>query len=572
MFPLTTYLASALSATIGTADQLYTTAGTPSTTNRGTTLGTALGYGQLIAVGGSGWAAGGSIGAQNGKGWVADGTFLEGQTLAAGSYSATVTLQAVQSGTPAGTLVADIIVRISKYNGGTYTTIVTMTLAGQTINSTATAFNLSGSTGSSTNFVTADKIYVDVWANVTTNANGNVNQGIRVSKISTDSTTFTGDPGASIATPGYSQVENVSEFASGSEATALTTKTYQIVATSEFASGSEAPSMLMISLANASEFAHGSEIVSVFQEVASAPGAQMTAFDLAYQYARIMDSNVGPQLQLLATTYYGNATNNQAIYGELDALMSYEQIAQLHAMRTANDVTAFLKAYSYAASVLADKPVTYHRAGEAGGVNAFDASGRNMTGTINGGVTLGQAGALAQSTDTAMLFDGSSGYIALPAGVKSDNWNGLTVELWLKLTSGTFASNRRMIANSHSSVDNLGFEFFVNANGVNGALSIGNGAAQASATFSQTFAAGVWYHVVGTYDGTTIKLYVNGVLNGSSGTVAGPIATTPYAINIGRNPAYTGDYFPGSLDEIALYNKALTAARILAHYNAGTNP
>jgi hypothetical protein len=106
----------------------------------------------------------------------------------------------------------------------------------------------------------------------------------------------------------------------------------------------------------------------------------MAASDLSTQYQRIMASIVGPQLSILATTYYGGPNNNQVVYGELDALFPWESMSQLHVMKSINDVTAFLNAYAYTANVLSDNPIVYYRLGETSGIFASDISGSNMTG------------------------------------------------------------------------------------------------------------------------------------------------------------------------------------------------
>ncbi|MBS1963193.1 MAG: hypothetical protein JST04_13335 [Bdellovibrionales bacterium] len=78
---------------------------------------------------------------------------------------------------------------------------------------------------------------------------------------------------------------------------------------------------------------------------------------------------------------------------------------------------------------------------------------------------------------------------------------------------------------------------------------------------------GVWYHVVGTYDGTDAKLYLNGV----------PEATCAFSGNLAANSRHFaigafddggsfGDFWPGSLDEVAVWNRALTAGEVSTLY------
>ena len=72
----------------------------------------------------------------------------------------------------------------------------------------------------------------------------------------------------------------------------------------------------------------------------------------------------------------------------------------------------------YGSAVMQDQPLAYWRLGESSGTLAADFSGNTRDGNYNGGVTLGQPGAVSGDPDTASLFNGSSGYVtasALPA-------------------------------------------------------------------------------------------------------------------------------------------------------------
>ena len=66
-----------------------------------------------------------------------------------------------------------------------------------------------------------------------------------------------------------------------------------------------------------------------------------------------------------------------------------------------------------------------------------------------------------------------------------------------------------------------------------------------------------WYHAAGTYDGNAIKIYINGDLsNELAATVA--IATTNDVLTIGANKGGTSNRFDGIIDEVGLFNRALT--------------
>jgi hypothetical protein len=73
---------------------------------------------------------------------------------------------------------------------------------------------------------------------------------------------------------------------------------------------------------------------------------------------------------------------------------------------------------------------------------------------------------------------------------------------------------------------------------------------------------GTWHHYAGTYDGTTVSIYLDGVLVASSSYTGGAIALSGNDINIARNPAYGGDFFAGVLADVRLYGRALSASEI----------
>ena len=76
----------------------------------------------------------------------------------------------------------------------------------------------------------------------------------------------------------------------------------------------------------------------------------------------------------------------------------------------------------------------------------------------------------------------------------------------------------------------------------------------------------VWYHLAGTYDGSEMKIYVNGELKNTA-TVVGSVLEGGKPVYIGNNGG--GRYHKGLIDEVAIYNRALTACEINQHYQNG---
>ena len=80
---------------------------------------------------------------------------------------------------------------------------------------------------------------------------------------------------------------------------------------------------------------------------------------------------------------------------------------------------------------------------------------------------------------------------------------------------------------------------------------------------------GFWWHVVMTHDGTENKIYMNGELVNTV-SAPGTLNSTNLPLGMGSNPVEGGQYFQGGLDELKLYNKALTDQEVSNLYTVGT--
>jgi hypothetical protein len=94
-------------------------------------------------------------------------------------------------------------------------------------------------------------------------------------------------------------------------------------------------------------------------------------------------------------------------------------------------------------------------------------------------------------------------------------------------------------------------------------LSIGN--TRTTVTGSDAVGTNTWTHVAGTYDGSNMKVYVNGQLKGTR-AVTGAINTNTMPIYIGQN-GNTDGFFAGKLDEVRIYNRALSGSEIQSAMN-----
>ena len=218
------------------------------------------------------------------------------------------------------------------------------------------------------------------------------------------------------------------------------------------------------------------------------------------------------------------------------------------------------------AAVLADAPVAYWRMGESSGATMTDESSNGNNGVYQGGLTLGQPGAIARDGNTAVAFDGASGAASVPSSA-SLQVNKVTIELWIK--KRTESGSGVYVAKNFVASGGVGSGWFQLLNSdYTGRLAFRvTGDFDPVLVSSTTLALNTWYYVVATYDETVAKLYINGALDGTLPVVASP-AQNADPLYIGRRA--DGFFNNTLLDEVAIYPTALPADRIAAHWRSAT--
>ncbi len=212
----------------------------------------------------------------------------------------------------------------------------------------------------------------------------------------------------------------------------------------------------------------------------------------------------------------------------------------------------------YSQAIVAAGPVSYWRLGDSG-ATAVDELAANP-GTLNGGVTTGQPGAIGGSSDSAMTFDGTNDFVALGTNA-SLRPSQFTVETWFRQPTQpnvfTYLARWRT----------FGWQLAISGGTLVGAVygTSGNSYVVISPT---RYDDGQWHHVVLSRDASTISLFVDGVAVASA---AAPEAMRYEAggAAIGRDGNANGSYYTGQLDEFALYARPLSLPEAIAHYCLG---
>jgi hypothetical protein len=227
---------------------------------------------------------------------------------------------------------------------------------------------------------------------------------------------------------------------------------------------------------------------------------------------------------------------------------------------------------TYADEVRADSPIAYWRleespdpyTGESAGITAADASGHGYDGTYESGVALGQPGPLLGGDSAAGFFSGTGVVVPSYAGLDLTG-STLTVECWAKGLSPQ--GDHAYLVSKSDWHGTLGYGLYTGANATL-RFFVGTGSAQITAELPPGFAIwdGNWHHIVGTYDGTAVRLYVDKA-EVASATAGGTVVdSASYGLALAR---FNGGGFPfsGQLDEVAVYDHVLPLDRIHAHYN-----
>lgn len=229
---------------------------------------------------------------------------------------------------------------------------------------------------------------------------------------------------------------------------------------------------------------------------------------------------------------------------------------------------------TYVTEVNSDSPALWWRLDEpALAATAVDTSPNARSGTYNGTFSMGEQG-ISGDGDFAARFFGDLIPVsfverAYEAWMDFLNRATFTVEVWVK-PNIVDLNYRRIIGHNTWSPVQDGWHM----------------AYQSGAFYFERAVAGVpvgvylgplsidtWYHIVATYDGTNLNLYMNGALAGGPvSATTNNIALSTIPLRVGCDASYQGDGSEATIDEVAIYTTALSAARVSAHFAAALVP
>jgi hypothetical protein len=235
----------------------------------------------------------------------------------------------------------------------------------------------------------------------------------------------------------------------------------------------------------------------------------------------------------------------------------------------------------YSSTVMSFQPLGYWQMNEPvspkldyalGTVTNYGSVGAVANGTYYHSSTLQEPGVL--TADPCVKLDGASQYIDVPYAPALNPSGPFSVEFWANQTAVAAGAKSGVM----SFDGNTGFLFYTDNNAPNWGFRVFYGTGRTYVVDTgPANEPDTWYHVVGVFDGTLVHIYVNSVENTAPQPIGGngyvPNTTAPLRMGAGNPAGAASLFFPGWMDEVAVYPYALSPTQIAAHYTAATaNP
>lgn len=218
---------------------------------------------------------------------------------------------------------------------------------------------------------------------------------------------------------------------------------------------------------------------------------------------------------------------------------------------------------AYAQVVLSDQPLGYWRLDEGNGPTAASMVTTGPDGTYSPGCFFGAPGALLGNA--AVKFDGASCRIDFGNVFPFEDMASFSLEAWVNpgvpdSPLGRICSKEEAGANKHQ-----GYALLLDGSEVSFDRWLND--AVDSVNAASPLAQGRFSHVVATYDGTRLSVYIDGELSSWEDTTKA-LMNVSNSFMVGASSLSNDFFFQGVLDEIAVYGTALSATQVRAHYDA----
>ena len=210
-------------------------------------------------------------------------------------------------------------------------------------------------------------------------------------------------------------------------------------------------------------------------------------------------------------------------------------------------------AFHYSPKIVTEGLVLYL---DAGNVKSYPLSGTAWSDISKqeNNATLYSGPTYDSSNGGSIVFDGTDDYCLAGTGLAITG--NLTVTAWVRPSS--FTNQGNIVSKS----SNLGYRMRFQSNGTFWMYSNTN-----TITSPSTYTINNWFHTVGVFSSTGLRMYINGSLVQSNGT---PFTPSSYGVSsfiVGGNST-TQELFQGRIANVSVYNRALSTTEVLQNYNA----
>ena len=232
-----------------------------------------------------------------------------------------------------------------------------------------------------------------------------------------------------------------------------------------------------------------------------------------------------------------------------------------------NTTTGFAGAFDQTVSINSQIMLDHNQTGLVSYWDFEEGSGNisyDYTKANNGTMYNGVARTAAGKYSSAIQLDGVNDYIDAGNAASLNIANSITLEAWIKFSSPA----GRIIAKETDNFDTPYLIYALGAGQLAFFTSNTGPSTYAQATAPLTYNDNAWHHVVGTYDGSTVNLYVDGAQKGSASWTRGlkPSSEKTF-IGASRFHGTPTMFFNGTIDEVRIYNRTLSNAEINASMN-----
>jgi Concanavalin A-like lectin/glucanases superfamily len=205
---------------------------------------------------------------------------------------------------------------------------------------------------------------------------------------------------------------------------------------------------------------------------------------------------------------------------------------------------------------------------DGSGTSAADSSGNGNTGALENTPTWITSG----PTGGGLTLNGSNQFVSVSDAASIRLSGSWTASAWVNVTTLPTSGNRAKLIVRDDSTQNTNYGLDIDngkhCTGVSWSVYFNNSSGTNYSTcYAATINTGTWYLVTGTWDGTTLSLYLNGAFVANSTPGATPASDSGGDLDLGHEYESTSDYLNGSLDDERIYNVLLSAAQVAGLYS-----